>query len=118
MQSITHALKTLVLLVLGIKFHGLLPWIPDTFLSDCVFYVVFIGVLYKYYTSYMPLQVPASDFSVCIVGAGFSGIGMAVRLKEIGVKYRIIEKGPRFGGTWWDNQYPGCACDVPSHLYR
>ena len=52
--------------------------------------------------SYKPLPVPATDFNVCIIGAGFSGIGMAVKLKEIGVKYKIIEKGCRFGGTWCD----------------
>ena len=63
-------------------------------------------------------QLPASDFSVCIIGAGFSGINMAVKLKELGIKFRIIEKDERLGGTWWENQYPGCACDVPSHMYR
>ena len=52
------------------------------------------------------------------VGAGFSGINMTIRLKEIGVKYKIFEKSKRLGGTWWDNQYPGCACDIASHMYR
>ena len=32
-------------------------------------------------------------------------------------RFTILEKSPRLGGTWWENTYPGCACDVPSHLY-
>ena len=52
-----------------------------------------------------------------IVGAGFSGLTMAARLKEIGVSFTIIEKAEEVGGTWWYNIYPGAACDIPSHLY-
>jgi cation diffusion facilitator CzcD-associated flavoprotein CzcO len=58
------------------------------------------------------------DTSVVIVGAGFSGIGMAIKLKQAGVDdFLILEKADRAGGTWRDNQYPGCACDVPSFMY-
>src|SRR6266853_1287188 len=54
---------------------------------------------------------------VLIVGAGFSGICMGIKLLEAGVKsFLIIEKNNNIGGTWWDNRYPGCACDIPSHL--
>ena len=42
---------------------------------------------------------------------------MAIKLKHIGVKFTILEKASKLGGTWWDNQYPGAACDVASHLY-
>ena len=42
---------------------------------------------------------------------------MAKKLKEEGAKFTILEKSPRLGGTWWENTYPGCGCDVPSHLY-
>ncbi len=53
-----------------------------------------------------------------IVGAGFAGIGMAIKLDEAGTKdFVILERGDRVGGTWRDNHYPGCACDVPAHLY-
>lgn len=56
--------------------------------------------------------------SVLIVGAGFSGLGMAIRLKADGVDdFAILERADAVGGTWRDNRYPGCACDVPSHLY-
>src|SRR5216684_7227991 len=55
---------------------------------------------------------------VAIVGAGFSGLGMAIRLKQHGQHdFVVIEKATDVGGTWRDNTYPGCACDVPSHLY-
>src|SRR5581483_8739149 len=55
---------------------------------------------------------------VAILGAGFSGLGMAIRLKQRGQHdFVVIEKASDIGGTWRDNTYPGCACDVPSHLY-
>jgi cation diffusion facilitator CzcD-associated flavoprotein CzcO len=55
---------------------------------------------------------------VAIVGSGFSGLGMAIRLKQEGVEdFVVLERGDDVGGTWHDNTYPGCACDVPSHLY-
>jgi len=55
---------------------------------------------------------------VLIVGAGFSGLCMAIKLHEAGMNsFLIIEKSADIGGTWWDNRYPGCACDIPSHLY-
>jgi cation diffusion facilitator CzcD-associated flavoprotein CzcO len=55
---------------------------------------------------------------VLVMGAGFSGIGVAINLKNRGVEnFKIIDLGKDFGGTWRDNKYPGAACDVPSHLY-
>jgi cation diffusion facilitator CzcD-associated flavoprotein CzcO len=62
----------------------------------------------------------ASEISVetLIIGAGFSGICMGIKLREAGMNsFLIIEKSADIGGTWWDNRYPGCACDIPSHLY-
>ncbi len=53
-----------------------------------------------------------------IVGTGFSGLGMAIRLKEEGLgDFVLLERADDLGGTWRDNTYPGCACDVPSLLY-
>lgn len=55
---------------------------------------------------------------IVIIGAGFSGIGMAIRLKQSGVEdFVILERAPDVGGCWHFNTYPGCMCDVPSHLY-
>ncbi len=55
---------------------------------------------------------------VLIVGAGFAGLGMGIRLKQSGIHdFTILERSDRLGGTWRDNTYPGVACDIPSHLY-
>ena len=60
----------------------------------------------------------AKPVSVLIVGAGFAGLGMAIRLKQAGIEdFVILERGNAVGGTWRDNQYPGAACDIPSNLY-
>src|SRR5258705_977102 len=58
------------------------------------------------------------DTTVAIIGSGFSGIGLAIRLRQEGVEdFVVLERNEGVGGTWRDNTYPGCACDVPSHLY-
>jgi cation diffusion facilitator CzcD-associated flavoprotein CzcO len=55
---------------------------------------------------------------IAIVGSGFAGIGMAIRLKEAGIEdFVVLERADDVGGTWQANTYPGCQCDVPSHLY-
>ncbi|QGY02736.1 NAD(P)/FAD-dependent oxidoreductase [Methylobacterium mesophilicum SR1.6/6] len=60
----------------------------------------------------------ASPLAVLIVGAGFSGLAMAIRCRQAGIgPLLVIEKGDGIGGTWHDNTYPGAACDIPSHLY-
>lgn len=66
------------------------------------------------------IKAPARELHahVAIVGAGFSGLGMAIRLKRQGDDdFVVLERGADVGGTWRDNTYPGCACDVPSRLY-
>jgi cation diffusion facilitator CzcD-associated flavoprotein CzcO len=58
------------------------------------------------------------NVDVLIVGGGFSGLCMAIKLREAGMNsFLLIEKSDDIGGTWYDNRYPGCACDIPSHLY-
>src|SRR4051794_33644806 len=55
---------------------------------------------------------------VAIVGAGFSGLCMAIRLLQEGIDdFVVLERGDELGGTWRDNTYPGCQCDIPSALY-
>ncbi len=55
---------------------------------------------------------------VAIIGSGFSGICMGIKLKQAGIHdFVILEKDDDLGGTWRDNTYPGCACDIPSYLY-
>jgi len=74
-----------------------------------------------------PLIVPAaavagellpSHSRVAIVGTGFAGLGAAIALRRAGRDdFVVLERGGGVGGTWRDNHYPGCECDVPSHLY-
>src|ERR671936_1025366 len=60
----------------------------------------------------------STHLHVAIVGAGFGGLGAAIRLKQAGVgDFLVFERAGDLGGTWRDNTYPGCRCDVPSHLY-
>ncbi len=59
-----------------------------------------------------------TETGVVIVGTGFSGLGMAIQLRKEGRDdFVILEKAQDVGGTWRDNSYPGCACDIPSHMY-
>jgi len=58
------------------------------------------------------------SYRVVIIGAGFGGIGMAIRLKQAGIDdFVVIDRAENLGGTWRDNSYPGLTCDVPSLLY-
>ncbi|HEX2809984.1 MAG TPA: NAD(P)/FAD-dependent oxidoreductase, partial [Kineosporiaceae bacterium] len=54
---------------------------------------------------------------VVVIGAGFGGIGATVTLGRAGHEVVVLERAGEIGGTWRDNTYPGCTCDVPSHLY-
>jgi len=70
----------------------------------------------------MMIDTPTRDRSrhlgVAILGAGFGGIAMAVELQRRGrTDLKVFEQAGGIGGTWWMNHYPGCACDVPAHLY-
>jgi cation diffusion facilitator CzcD-associated flavoprotein CzcO len=59
-----------------------------------------------------------NQFEQIIVGAGFAGLCMAIKLKEEGMNdFVILDRNDHIGGTWYDNAYPGAACDVESHLY-
>ncbi len=59
-----------------------------------------------------------AHYDIAILGTGFSGLGMAIKLKQKGYNdFTVLERNTDVGGTWFVNNYPGCACDVPSHLY-
>jgi 4-hydroxyacetophenone monooxygenase len=60
---------------------------------------------------------PDRDFRVAIIGAGMSGLLTAHRLEQAGVDFVVLEKNPEVGGTWYENQYPGCRVDNPNHNY-
>ena len=60
----------------------------------------------------------ARHVPIAILGAGFGGLGIAIRLKQAGIhEFVVFERDSDVGGTWWANSYPGCQCDIPSHLY-
>lgn len=65
----------------------------------------------------IPVESLRADFSVVIVGAGLSGLCMAIKLAAAGVAFTVLEKDHDLGGTWLENVYPGCGVDTPGHLY-
>ena len=60
---------------------------------------------------------PPEGFNAIIIGAGISGLCAAIELAKANIPYIIVERRQDLGGVWFDNRYPGAACDVPSHLY-
>jgi cation diffusion facilitator CzcD-associated flavoprotein CzcO len=66
----------------------------------------------------VPHRVDVKSYDTVIIGAGFAGLGAAIRLSRAGVDdLLVLERGDSVGGTWRDNTYPGAACDIPSLLY-
>jgi 4-hydroxyacetophenone monooxygenase len=65
-------------------------------------------------------EVPAATrekFHVLVIGAGMSGLLQALRLKEAGIPFTVVEKNDSVGGTWYENRYPGCRVDIANHFY-
>jgi cation diffusion facilitator CzcD-associated flavoprotein CzcO len=62
-------------------------------------------------------ESPQDLLDVLIVGSGFSGLCLALRLQQAGRRWHLVEQSSGLGGTWRDNRYPGAACDIPSNLY-
>ena len=70
------------------------------------------------HTSQSKKNTPTHIYDTFVIGAGISGIAAAIRLEKAGLNnYKVIERASEVGGTWRDNSYPGCGCDVPSALY-
>ena len=61
--------------------------------------------------------VPTVDFDAVVVGAGFAGMYMLHKLRELGLSARVYEAAADVGGTWYWNRYPGARCDVESLDY-
>ncbi|MEL0014093.1 MAG: NAD(P)/FAD-dependent oxidoreductase [Rhodospirillales bacterium] len=57
------------------------------------------------------------NFKIVIVGAGLSGLGLAIKLKEAGYNFTIYDRADAVGGTWYVNRYPGCGVDTPNHFF-
>ncbi|XP_023329259.1 uncharacterized protein LOC111701982 [Eurytemora carolleeae] len=93
---------------------------PLLYWQGCTYSALFIFFIFMYFLSKLrgvEKIVAPPDFKVLIIGSGVSGICMGKKLNDVGIKYTILEKSANLGGTWYDNIYPGVACDVPSHLY-
>jgi cation diffusion facilitator CzcD-associated flavoprotein CzcO len=66
----------------------------------------------------MSSTTASTETEIAIVGAGLAGLGMAIALRREGIEdFVVLERAGTLGGTWRDNSYPGCACDIPSVLY-
>ena len=64
------------------------------------------------------IEATPDHHRIAIVGSGFAGLGAAVKLKQAGIEdFVVLERTGDVGGTWNVNTYPGCQCDIPSHLY-
>lgn len=74
------------------------------------------SLVYGKHHSYDPSQRP---LHVVVAGAGPSGIAMAIALMNLpNVTFKVFDKNPKVGGTWFENKYLGAACDVASHAYQ
>lgn len=64
------------------------------------------------------MNTQRESIDIAIIGSGFAGLCMAIQLKQAGfTDFFVAEQAKTLGGTWRDNHYPGCACDVQSHVY-
>ena len=66
----------------------------------------------------VPPAPPPDGFGAVIIGAGLSGLCAAIKLRNLGIPFTILERNPDVGGVWHENRYPGAAVDTPSHLYQ
>ena len=104
-------------IILAYVSYVLLTFPTYYYLSLLLLYYIYKEAFHK--SKAKPSFPPKNNkTNVCIVGAGFSGLCMGVKLKKAGIKFRILEQGSEVGGTWTANQYPGCRCDVWSVLYQ
>lgn len=86
----------------------------------CFYYLLPFVVLYLGYLFFkkQKVSIPKSgNYKVAVIGSGFSGLNTAIELKRNGIPFILFERDARLGGTWWENTYPGCECDVASHVY-
>ena len=103
----------------------ILAYVSYVLLTFPTYYYLSLYLLYYIYKEAFHKSKAKPSFppkntktNVCIVGAGFSGLCMGIKLKKAGIPFRILEKSSQIGGTWHANQYPGCRCDVWSILYQ
>lgn len=91
--------------------------LPAKYLAPILEEAGFLGDARAFRWTRLVHGVAKQRHPVLIIGAGMSGIAVAIRLKEAGIPFRIVEKNDSAGGTWHENRYPGCRVDVPSYSY-
>jgi len=91
--------------------------VPDEFIPMVQEEISFDGTDSKSVHWRKKPEARLKSFKALVIGAGFSGLAMALKLKEAGIDYVLIEKNDEVGGTWYENSYPGCAVDTPNHFY-
>lgn len=64
-----------------------------------------------------PNKTPGQSKTAIIIGGGISGICAAIEMQKLAIDFTIFEKNEEFGGTWWENRYPGCGVDTPNLTY-
>ena len=114
----------LLALIFGLLMFSLFGLILS--LHVYVLCVIIISACSIHHVSYGPSKKKYNNLydrnkksvNVCVVGSGFSGICMAVKLKQAKIPFTLFEKSSDIGGTWFDNKYPGCACDVWTPIYQ
>lgn len=127
MCSIFHTVMTSLLGAWAYyyKYHSLvistiLTWyLLSNDYSWCIVFLATSWLAYSIYLRFPDKKIRGGEnYNTIIVGAGFSGLDAGRALKKAGIKYVILEKSSELGGTWYDNSYPGAACDIMVHLYR
>jgi cyclohexanone monooxygenase len=106
-----------VLFYLGVQAPGKWKHFSVVALVSYALFTIFPDGLMRL-SSETPTMADGKPLDVVVVGAGFSGIGMGVKLLDAGyTNFQIYESADDIGGTWWNNQYPGLSVDVPSDVY-
>lgn len=118
-DKISGDIKALVVLLFITTISAAVCWTCSLFISWLGVVVILSCIHWCFFRKkqYRLNDNESRNTSVVIVGAGFSGLCMAIKLQEANVRFKVLEKSSHLGGTWWDNQYPGCACDIMAHLY-
>ena len=91
--------------------------VPDEFIPMVQEEVAFDGHDSKSVLWRKKPEAKLKKFKALVIGTGFSGLTMALKLKEADIDYVVVEKNDEVGGTWYENSYPGCAVDTPNHFY-
>ena len=120
-----QSVLSIVRLLLFVLFNYLVTFVAIVigFTSQLIYWLLFDSFGRRQKRAERKLQhahesIAGDQYYAIIIGTGFSGLGMAIKLNQLGMdNYILVERHGHVGGTWYTNTYPGCTCDVPSNLY-